>query len=145
MSQVSKRIVHKTVENRMFQTLLDAVAKMKSQNEIQEFLNDLLSPTERIMIAKRLAIAVLLMKKYNYENIMDLLKVSSATVSKVALTVNHNVGYKKAVNKVAQAEATREFWQDVENLLFRSSAPGRMFLPKEVVKAKLQHNRKNLI
>jgi uncharacterized protein YerC len=129
----------------MFQTFWDAVSKINHQDEIQEFLNNLLSPTERTMLAKRLAIAVLLMKKYNYENIMDLLKVSSATISKVALTLNYNIGYKKAINKVAHTEATREFWQDVENLLFRFSAPGRLLLPEEVVKAKLRHTRKTLV
>ena len=129
----------------MFQTLWDAVSKIKSQNEIQEFLNDLLSPTERTMLAKRLAIAVLLMKKYNYEAIMDLLKVSSSTISKVALTLNYNAGYKKAINKVALTEATREFWEDVEKLFYRFSAPGRVLLPEEIVKAKISNRKKTLL
>ena len=94
MTQVSKRIVHKQIESRMYETLFEAIKHLRSKEEIQLFLTDLLSPTERTMLAKRLAIAALLMRAYEYESIMNMLKVSSATISKVALVLNHNQGYK---------------------------------------------------
>jgi len=145
MPQVSKRKVNQDIETKMYETLWQAISNLKSASDIQTFLDDLLSPTEKTMLAKRLAIAALLLRKYDYQAIMDLLKVSSATVSKVVLTLNLKNGYKIAINKIARSEATREFWKDIENLVFRMSSPGKVFLPEEVVKAKLGHRRKTLL
>lgn len=129
----------------MYETLWEAFSTLKSSADIQSFLNDLLSPIEKTMIAKRLAIAALLLRNYDYENIMDLLKVSSATISKVSITLNYNQGYKLAINKIARSEASREFWQDIESLLFRSSNPGVAFASEDFIKNKLGHKRKTLI
>ena len=129
----------------MYETFWEAISKVKSKSEVQSFLSDLLSPVERTMIAKRLAIAALLLRGHGYENIKDLLKVSGATIAKVSAVINTNTGYKMVVNKIATSESTREFWQDVENLLYRMSAPGRVFLPEETVKYKLKHKRKTLV
>ena len=89
----------------MYETLFEAIKHLRSKEEIQLFLTDLLSPTERTMLAKRLAIAALLMRAYEYESIMNMLKVSSATISKVALVLNHNQGYKNTINKIARSES----------------------------------------
>jgi|SRR3989344_1541850 len=145
MPLVSRRKLYKEIETRMYETFWEAISKVKSKSEVQSFLSDLLSPVERTMIAKRLAIAALLLRGHGYENIKDLLKVSGATIAKVSAVINTNTGYKMVVNKIATSESTREFWQDVENLLYRMSAPGRVFLPEETVKYKLKHKRKTLV
>ena len=145
MPLVSKRKLQKDIEAKMYETFWEAISKVKSKSEVQGFLSDLLSPVESTMVAKRLAIAALLLRGYGYENIMNLLKVSGATIAKVSAVLNANTGYKIAINKIAMSEATREFWQDIENLLYRLSAPGKTFLPKEIVKAKLRHKRKSLL
>lgn len=145
MTQVSRRVLHKQVEQQIFETLWEAISQVRNREDIQIFLNDLLTPTERMMIAKRLAIAVLLLKERNYETIKDFLKVSNETISKVALTLKLNRGYKIAINKVIRTQAGREFWQDIENLLYRFSTPGRVFLPEDMVKYKLGHNKKKTL
>lgn len=145
MSQVSKRLVHKSIEIKMYETLWEAISQLKSKTDVQSFINDLLSPPERTMVAKRLAIATLLSRNYNYETIMNVLKVSSTTISKVSLLLNQNNGYKTAINKIARAEATREFWQDVENLLFRLGTPKYTFAEEGSVKKKLGHSKKTLL
>lgn len=143
MSQVSKRKIQPEIELRIYETLWEAFSKLNSSSEIKSFLGDLLSPIEKIMIAKRLAIAALLSRKYDYENIKDLLKVSSATISKVSITLNFNKGYRLAIEKVARSEATREFWQDIESLLYRLSSTKNVFIPEGFIKKKLNHKRKN--
>ena len=129
----------------MLETLWDAVSQVKDKHDVRLFLNDLLTPIERIMVTKRLAIAVLLLKGHNYEAISGLIKVSSETIARIALILRANSGYKIAVGKIARSEAGRQFRQDVENLLYRFSAPGRVFLPDEVVKYKLGHNKKKTL
>lgn len=145
MSRVSKRIINRQIEEQMFETLWEAISEVKNKADIKLFLTDLLTPVERIMVAKRLAIAVMLLKGKDYETIIDLLKVSNETISKIVLVLRMNNGYKIAINKVIRTEAGREFWQGIEDLLFRLSSPGKVFLPEEVVKYKLGHKKKTLV
>lgn len=145
MTQVSRRILHKQVEEQIFETLWEAISQIRNKEEIQLFLNDFLSPTERVMLAKRLAIAILLLKEKDYETIKDLLKVSNETISKISLILKINRGYQTVINKLIRTEAGRQFWQDIESLIYRLSIPGRAFLPEEVIKHKLRHRKKTLI
>lgn len=48
---------------------------------LQKFLNDLLTPTEKIMLSKRLMASVLLQRGYSYGAVCRALKLSRATVS----------------------------------------------------------------
>ena len=145
MSQISRRILNKQVEEKVFETLWEAISQVKSKDDVKLFLSDLLSPVERIMVAKRLAIAVLLLKGSSYETIIDILKVSNETISKIALILRANSGYKIAVNKLLRSEAGREFWQGIEDLIYRLSSPGKVFLPEEVVKYRLGHSKKKTL
>lgn len=129
----------------MFETLWEAISQVRSIEDIKLFLNDFLSPVERIMLAKRFAIAVFLLKGQGYENIKDLLKVSNATISKVSIILKTNRGYQIAINKVIRTEAGKAFWQDIENLLFRLGRPGIAFAPEEVIKNRLGQKKKTLV
>lgn len=145
MPQVSKRIISKDIESRMFETLWEAIATVKSTKEVQTFLNDLLSPTEKTMMAKRLAIAALLLKGFSYESIKDLLKVSNETIAKVAVTLNVNTGYKLVVGKIAKSETLREFWQQIERIDVRMTNRNDYVTPDDYLKIKLKHQRKTLV
>ncbi|OGD92719.1 hypothetical protein A3C33_02270 [Candidatus Curtissbacteria bacterium RIFCSPHIGHO2_02_FULL_42_58] len=129
----------------MFETLWEAISQVRDKDDVQIFLNDLLSPIERVMIAKRLAIAALLLKGNSYETIKDFLKVSTETVAKISLILKMNKGYQLAINKLIRTEAGKQFWQEIENLLYRLSSPGKVFLPEEAVKYKLGHKKKTLV
>lgn len=68
---------------------------------MEEYIFDLFTPTERIMFAKRLAIAALLSQGLPYKVIADKLKVSTSTVARVNLWLKTSgVGYKRAVEKI---------------------------------------------
>ncbi|MDO8487412.1 MAG: Trp family transcriptional regulator [Candidatus Curtissbacteria bacterium] len=145
MSQVSRRLLDKRIEEQIFETLWEAISQLKDKKDIQIFLNDLLTPVERIVLAKRLAIAVLLLKSTDYGTIKNLLKVSGETISKVSLILKMNNGYKLAINKIVMTEAGRQFWQDIESALYRLGTPRKAFLPEEVIKYRLGHKKKTLV
>ncbi|MEX2028377.1 MAG: Trp family transcriptional regulator [Candidatus Curtissbacteria bacterium] len=145
MTRISRRILGKQIENEIFETLWEAISQVRTKQDVQLFLNDLLTPSEKLMIAKRLSIAVLLLKNRTYGEICDLLKVSNETVSRIALVLKMNTGFMIGINKVVKTEAGKQFWQDIENLLYRMSSPGKAFLPEEVVKHKLGHKKKNIV
>ena len=145
MTQVSKRKLHPSTEEKIYNTFWEAISQLKSEKEIRLFLNDLLSPTEKTMLAKRLAIAALIMKGYTYDDIKDLLKVSQETIAKVSLSVRANSGYQVAIGKIAKSEAVKEFWQDIGSLVYRMNSPGKVFMAEGAIKHKLGHRKKTLV
>ena len=62
MSQVSKYPVSKDVSDRMFEVFQMTISSLNNKEDIEEFFDEFLSPIEKIMLAKRLSIAVLLVK-----------------------------------------------------------------------------------
>ncbi len=145
MPQVSKRVVSKQVEEKIIETFLEALSQLRNKKDILLFINDLLYPVERIMLAKRLAIAVLLIKGWNYESINNMVKVSNDTISRVSVAIKTNKGYKIASDKLSQTEAVREFWQDLHRLAYRLGVPGRAFADDYIIKRRLGQKSKTLL
>ena len=81
--QVSKKNVNKQIEKRIFKSLYQVLADLKKPEEVKKFLDDVLSKTEKTVLAKRLGIAWYLNKKKSYDVIRQDLKVSSATIATV--------------------------------------------------------------
>jgi len=118
MAQVSKYPISKEVEERIFEILSKTIADLRSFQEIDQFLEDFLSPVEKIMLAKRLSIAVLLAKGYDYEQIRKTLRVSPPTIAQVAISLKYaGKGYKKVVEKILKEEKMEEFWQKVDDVI----------------------------
>jgi len=110
MSQVSKYPVSPKVYERIFEILFQAAVKIKNKKEAEEFFNDILSPTEKIMLAKRISIALLLVKKYDYRAIRRILHVSSPTIADVSASLRYTgKGYKQIVEKLLEEEAIKDF------------------------------------
>lgn len=96
----------------------EVLGKLTKKEEIEIFLSDFLSPTEYMMLAKRLAIVLLLSRGYNYEEIGNLLKVSSETVGRISLSAKrHSQGLKLAIDKIFGEEKKKEFIMGLEKLL----------------------------
>jgi TrpR-related protein YerC/YecD len=81
--QVSKKGVNKKISKKIFSSLYQVLADMRKKEEVEKFLDDVLSKVEKTVLAKRLAIASYLTKGKSYEVIRDDLKVSSATIASV--------------------------------------------------------------
>lgn len=145
MPLVSKRILSKDVEERISGTLLEAVSEVKGRSEVSSFVNDLLSPVERLMVGKRLAIAVLLVKGWDYGSIKDFLKVSNATVAKVSVILKVNHGYKMAIGKIIKTESGRLFWQDVAKFMHRVGTVGDTFVDEELLNKKFGYKKKTIL
>lgn len=126
MSKVSRRLLDKELEDRIFEVFLKTIVNIKTVAEAKNFIEDLLSPTEKIMLVKRLAIAVLLTKGNTYEYIDHTLKVSRATIMNVSLWLKHGKsGYRKAVEKIIQTQNKEELLDKIEEILLRLSPPKR--------------------
>ena len=105
MSQVSKYPISKEIADRIFEIFLTTFTHLKDKGEADQFISDLLTPTEKIMLAKRLAIAFLLEKNYDYRAIQKILRVSTGTITTVNISRNlGSEGYKKVISKILKAE-----------------------------------------
>ena len=71
MPQVSKRVLDKNVAKKMHEIFLEALLGLKNESEAYQFVYDLLTPTERVMLSKRLVIVLMLIKGYKREEIRD--------------------------------------------------------------------------
>lgn len=142
MSQVSKKVLPNHVKEGLFKNFWELLANIKSPQEVKIFIEDFLSPTEKVMLAKRIAISILLTKGYNHRSISRILKVSTTTVASIAKFLNLKTpGYQLLIKKYSQKESTREFIKELERYLYRLQ-PGKLFVEEGLIKTKLGHQRK---
>lgn len=105
MSQVSKYPISKQIADRIFEIFLKTFVKIRDTHEADQFISDLLTPTEKVMLAKRLAIAFLLEKNYDYQTIRQVLRVSAGTIAGVNIALKHgSKGYKNLIDKIMREE-----------------------------------------
>lgn len=125
MAQVSKRVLQKNVEERILDLLWASLSMLSTKQKVAFFLDDLLSPTEKLMFGKRLAIAFMLIKGYDYPSINSRLKVSDSTIWNVKTSlVYKGKGYKMAIQKIMSKEKWEKFWQDLDHF-FEQALPPR--------------------
>jgi len=114
MTQVSKYPLSPKVYERIFEILFESILKIKNKKEAEDFLGEFLSPTEKIMLAKRISIAVLLAKDYDYRAIIKTLHVSFPTIAGVSASVKYaGGGYRRVVEKLLKEEKVKDILLDV--------------------------------
>lgn len=122
MVRNSRFVLSDDLLEKVFDLFFEVMGNTSSKNEFRKIFFDLLTPAERIMLAKRVAIIYLLMKKIEYYNICDRLKVSSATVSKIALLMEKSEGIVPAFKQIVKIDKVKIFLEEVFNNIF---APGK--------------------
>lgn len=116
MSQVSRFPLSKSLETQMFTLFRRVLADFHSESQIAEFLDDLLTPTEKIMLGKRLAIAFQLDKGFDQRSIGSIMNVSLSTVSEVNYWLkNQGIGYRRAIAMVRREERWNAFMQKLDD------------------------------
>jgi uncharacterized protein YerC len=110
MAQISKYPISSSVYERILDIFLKTLVEIGTRDEAKQFTKDFLTPTEQIMLAKRLSIAFLLEKGYDYRTISRVLRVSAPTIASVNLMRQYgSLGYKKMINKLLREEKIKEF------------------------------------
>ena len=97
--QKSSKNLSNHLQESLFYQLTTVVADLHKSYEVDEFLKSFLTPTEQVVLAKRLAIARMLEAGYSYEEIRAELQVSSATIASVAV-VMPSAGIQLALKKL---------------------------------------------
>ncbi len=124
MSRISRRILNKELENYIFELFIKTISDLKSDEEIRNFIEDLLSPSEKLMLIKRLAIAILLSKGYTYDAIDATLKVSRPTIMRVSISLKFGKsGYQQVVEKIVKRQKKEQLLDTIEELLIKLTPP----------------------
>ena len=109
MPHVSQRQLDKKVEKELLKTLDLVLTKLTKEEEMQSFLLSLTTPTEKLMLAKRLAMIILLKEGYSQSQIAAMLHVTRGTVFKMQLFMEaRGQGYDLALQKIQNEKAMQE-------------------------------------
>ncbi|MEK7109706.1 MAG: Trp family transcriptional regulator [Patescibacteria group bacterium] len=140
MTRISQFKVDDDVLEKVFSLFFEVISKDKDEEEFQNIIHDLLSPAERIMIAKRVAIFYMLMKKLDYYNIAKSLKVSPSTIAKFNLVKENSRGIVNALKSTVRNEKIINFF---EELILELRRPGKYGINwKDAWQEKIAHERK---
>jgi Trp operon repressor len=124
MTQISRYLVTKDIQKRMYEVFLDTLANVKSRNEVSEYIEDFLTPTEKVMLPKRLAIALLIIKGYDQRTIIQYLKVSFATITRISNTLKTSgYGYRRVIDKIIKDERFMDLLEKIDDNLANILGP----------------------
>lgn len=109
MPHVSRKKLPDKVLRQILNSFLFVLTDIKDRKKMAEFLDAFLSKTEKIMLAKRLAIVFLLSEGVEETKISETLSVTQSTVSRIKLWYEtKGTGYKVAVVKLKRQKLLEE-------------------------------------
>lgn len=109
---------------KIFSIFYKVLGETEDKNEFNKILFDLLTPAERIMLIKRIAIIYLLMKEIHYQTVCEVLKVSNTTVSKYKLLMERSEGIVPALKSMVKQEKVWLFFEEIFSQIFYPGRPG---------------------
>lgn len=117
MTKISRLPLRSDVWDRIFNLFVSTLADQKDKRKLSKFIDDFFSPTEKIMFAKRLALAVLVAKGHDYESIRRVLRVSPPTIAKLSLKIQYGgEGLKPVIDDIFNKQVSQIIWREIEDL-----------------------------
>jgi len=105
MPQVSRRKLSTTTEKKLIESLNLVLSSIKERDAMVMFLDALLTDTEKLMLAKRLAMVIMLDQRQSDSQIADALNVTRVTVSRIRYFYEaRGEGYNIALEKIKNDE-----------------------------------------
>ena len=113
MAQISKRYVDRTLISRIEELLLDLLLNLADKKEVNNVLNELLTPTEKTMITKRVACFYLFIKNISIHEIEDTLKISTSTVAYFKHFLDRSEVIKKYLSNKLKNDKLKHLIEDI--------------------------------
>lgn len=116
MSQVSKRLINKKTQEKIFELFILSLVLSDNKKDALLLIQDLFTPVERLMLSKRFSIAYMLLKGYDYDSISEVLKVSRTTIGKVSYWLKEKgSGFRNIINKIKHKEAFKSILNEIQD------------------------------
>lgn len=117
MPRVSKNKLDNKTFYQISEKLFKAAKYLKSEKEAAQFFSDLLTKTERIMLAKRLSIIIMLEAGYPFKVINEVLKVSEGTISAMRERLDRGGdGYRLVLKRFEREKFWKNFFKVIEEV-----------------------------
>ena len=116
MPHVSRHVPEKKIADKIYTELLNHITAKGSEKDRALLCSDLLTPTERIMLAKRLAIICMLGEGYPFEEIQEVLRVSPSTVGRL-WSAMQNGKYTQIIRIIRKRKLSNSIVGFIETLL----------------------------
>ncbi|OGI89674.1 hypothetical protein A2911_02635 [Candidatus Nomurabacteria bacterium RIFCSPLOWO2_01_FULL_40_15] len=123
MPHVSSKKLDPKLLEKLSRKLLAVLEKAQNKQSFSSVVNELFTSTEKIMLAKRLAIILMLSSRVPQHKVVDILKVSPSTVAKTSLQIE--IGKYKNILKISKKEK-----MDIEKLVWNILTVGGIMPPK---------------
>lgn len=105
-------LLKKQIEDLLAQTIAD----LRDLREAKTFLTDFFNESELGIFAKRMAVAYWLKKGRSYDNIINNLKVSSATIASIQSMIK-KPGFKLALQKIEAEEWANKWAEKIKKFI----------------------------
>ncbi len=113
MPHISKQLLEKGKFLDIHKQLFRVIADLSRSGRTRAILDQLLTKTEKLMLAKRLAIIFMLDQKESIYAISNILKVSPSTVARMSL-LYENGGYRDILEEMRKQNS---FWTKLEKII----------------------------
>ena len=123
MAQISKRKVNTEVLKRLYDLFFEIIGKQNSKNDFLTIVNELLSYSEQIVIAKRIAVLFLLLQEVPQEEIRKTIKVSGSTICKYALMLKTSILLTSLLRKKITQKNMGIFFKELFSILYAPGTP----------------------
>ena len=110
MPKVSKYALDESLENEIINQFWYSLGFANNSLKARDFFSDLLSETEQMMLAKRLAAAILITREKSPTYIHESIHLSYSTISIVSAWVKNS---KPSTNKLLKQIAKEKGWEEV--------------------------------
>ena len=109
MSQISTQYIKPEIIDKLNSLLINCIGRCSNSKLAADLVDDLLTSTEKVMIAKRIGIALMILKKVGAREIAKTLKVSSPTIYKVKTWLDvKGSGYRSLLESIIKEDAAKE-------------------------------------
>ncbi|MBI2310037.1 hypothetical protein HYU89_04005 [Candidatus Collierbacteria bacterium] len=109
MAQVSVQYIKPEVKEKLQSLLVDCINRCAQASLAADFVDDLLTNTEKIMISKRIGVALMLLKHVGAREISDKLKVSFPTIYRVKTWLEvKGSGYRTLLETILKEDAAKQ-------------------------------------
>jgi len=109
----------------MFKMLFTVVGKQSGEDKFFTVVNGIFSPVEKIVIVKRVAILLLILKGVEWRDIREIAKVSLSSISKCQMILLNNMEMKAILSSIIANHGIEIYFEELFLAFF---GPGTAFI-----------------
>jgi len=113
MARVSKKYIRETKLIRIYDLFFEVIVNIRNKKCAEKILSEILTPPEKIMLAKRITCIYLLLKEIPLIEIAEAIKMSRSTVFYFKEKYEQAKETKEILSTVLAKEEIKNFFEDI--------------------------------